>query len=62
MITHVEGLAKPLGKARIRLYTNQRFSENIRLYERLGYVVDREEDAGVDIVVHMSKALASAHS
>jgi GNAT superfamily N-acetyltransferase len=62
LIAHVEGLAKTLGKTRIRLYTNHRFTENIRLYERLGYVVDREEDVGVAIVVHMSKALANAHS
>jgi GNAT superfamily N-acetyltransferase len=62
LVAHVESRAQRLGKDRIRLYTNQRFSENIRLYERLGYGIDREEDVGVGIVVHMSKAMARAHS
>jgi hypothetical protein len=42
---------------RLRLYTNQRFTENIQLYEQLGYTIDREEDLGVAVVVHMSKAV-----
>jgi ribosomal protein S18 acetylase RimI-like enzyme len=55
LLTHAERLARDLGRSRIRLYTNQRFVENIRLYERIGYHVDREEDYGVGIAVHMSK-------
>jgi GNAT superfamily N-acetyltransferase len=55
LLTHAERLAWDLGRSRIRLYTNQRFVENIRLYERLGYHVDREEDYGVGIAIHMSK-------
>jgi 4-hydroxyproline epimerase len=42
--------------ARIRLYTNRRFEENVRLYLRRGYEVDREEPAGsLGVRVHMSK-------
>jgi len=57
LLAHAERLARDLGKVRLRLYTNQRFTENIRLYEQLGYTIDREEDLGVAIVVHMSKAV-----
>jgi ribosomal protein S18 acetylase RimI-like enzyme len=57
LLAHAERLARDLGKVRLRLYTNQRFTENIRLYERLGYTIDREENLGVAVVVHMSKAV-----
>ena len=57
LLTHAEQLARSLGKSYVRLYTNQRFVENIRLYERLGYQIDREEDVGVGIAIHMSKAV-----
>jgi GNAT superfamily N-acetyltransferase len=57
LLVHAERLARDLGKVRLRLYTNQRFTENIRLYERLGYTIDGEEDLGVAVVVHMSKAV-----
>jgi ribosomal protein S18 acetylase RimI-like enzyme len=57
LLAHAEQLARGLGKSCVRLYTNQRFVENIRLYERVGYQIDREEDYGVGVAVHMSKAL-----
>lgn len=58
LMAHAEALAASLGRDLIRLYTNQRFAENIALYRRLGYVVDREETfPGGGIVVHMSKSL-----
>jgi GNAT superfamily N-acetyltransferase len=57
LITHAEDIARDLGRPRVRLYTNQKFTDNLRLYERLGYAVDCEEDIGVAIAVHMSKAL-----
>ena len=57
-MAHAEVLARrELGFDTIRLYTNQRFAENIALYRRLGYRVDREEDVKVGVVVHMSKRL-----
>ena len=46
-----------MGFGEIRLYTNQRFAENIALYRKLGYRVDREEVLPVGTVTHMSKKL-----
>ena len=46
-----------VGHDRIRLYTNQRFEENIRLYSRLGYRIDSEEPIGDAVRVNMSKDL-----
>lgn len=57
LLTHAEAIAANLRRPRIRLYTNQRFTQNIALYQRLGYVIDGEEDVGAGVVVHMSKAL-----
>ena len=52
-----EDLAHDAGLSRTRLYTNQRFEENLRLYASLGYRVDREEALNGGVAVHMSKAL-----
>lgn len=60
LMEHAEALALAAGYGEIRLYTNQRFAENIALYRRLGYRVSREEDVGVGIAVHMSKRLHEA--
>jgi GNAT superfamily N-acetyltransferase len=57
LLAHAEQLARGAGKARVRLYTNQRFEENVRLYSSLGYAIDREEDLGFAVAVHMSKPL-----
>jgi len=57
LMAHAEVLARELGFAAIRLYTNQRFAENIALYCRLGYRIDREEVLPVGVVTHMSKRL-----
>lgn len=57
LMAWAEDIARAAGHARIRLYTNQRFTPNIRLYQRLGYGIDREEEVGVGIIVHMSKRL-----
>jgi GNAT superfamily N-acetyltransferase len=58
LMAHAEAIAADLGYDRVRLYTNERFEENLRLYARLGYVVDRREDLGMGVAVHMSKILA----
>jgi len=56
LLAHAEDLASSLRLAKLRLYTNSRFTENLRLYGRLGYQVDQEEHLpGLGIVVHMSK-------
>jgi len=57
LMAHAEVLARELGYREIRLYTNQRFVENIELYRKLGYRVDREEAVPVGVVTHMSKKL-----
>ena len=57
LMAHAETLAREQGFDTIRLYTNQRFVENIELYRKLGYRVDREEVVPVGVVTHMSKKL-----
>ena len=59
MLALADELAGSQGKRRLRLYTNKLWAENIRLYLKLGFVIDREEDVRPGLVrVHMSKALA----
>jgi ribosomal protein S18 acetylase RimI-like enzyme len=60
LMAHADGLAAELGYAEIRLYTNARFTENIALYRRLGYRVDREEQLPHGIAVHMSKPVGAS--
>jgi ribosomal protein S18 acetylase RimI-like enzyme len=57
LMAHAETLAREQGFDTIRLYTNQRFVENIELYRKLGYRIDREEAVPVGVVTHMSKRL-----
>jgi ribosomal protein S18 acetylase RimI-like enzyme len=59
LMAHAERLAGERGHAELRLYTNARFAENIALYRRLGYRVDREETGALGVAVHMSKRLGS---
>ncbi len=59
LLAHAEAFARALQLAEIRLYTNSRFTENLRFYERLDYRVDHEELVpGMGTVVHMSKSLS----
>ena len=58
LMAHAEDVATSLGYDRVWLYTNKRFTENVALYLKLGYRVDREEDlGGGTIKVDMSKIL-----
>jgi ribosomal protein S18 acetylase RimI-like enzyme len=57
LMAHAERLAAASGHAETRLYTNQLFAANVRLYRQLGYQVTREEAFKGGVVVHMSKAL-----
>jgi len=52
-----EDLAADAGLTGLRLYTNRRFTRNIRLYASLGYRIDREEALNGGVAVHMSKRL-----
>ena len=57
LMAHAEQLAGEQGHAELRLYTNARFEENIALYRRLGYRIDREDDGPLGVAVHMSKRI-----
>jgi GNAT superfamily N-acetyltransferase len=57
LLALAEEIARNLGRPRLRLYTNRLFAENIALYARRGYRLDREERIGPGLVrTHMSKA------
>ncbi len=59
LMLHAEDIARALGRKRIWLYTNRRFTGNVELYARLGYEVDNEEpiDAGM-MRTNMSKPVS----
>jgi ribosomal protein S18 acetylase RimI-like enzyme len=57
LLAHAERLAASSDSGAIKLYTNKLFAENVQLYIRLGYRVDREEEVKGGTVVHMSKPL-----
>jgi ribosomal protein S18 acetylase RimI-like enzyme len=58
LISHAEHFAARAGLAYVRLYTNSRFAENLRLYASLGYVVEREEALNGGVAIHMAKQIA----
>jgi ribosomal protein S18 acetylase RimI-like enzyme len=58
LMQHADALAAASGMKATRLYTNKLFAANIRLYEALGYRVDREEELNGGTAVHLSKACA----
>jgi ribosomal protein S18 acetylase RimI-like enzyme len=55
LMAHAEKIAVEAGFAEVRLYTNSLMAENIALYRRLGYRIDREQPFGTSIQVFMSK-------
>ena len=59
LLTHAEAFARSLGLGELRLYTSVHLIENVKLYERVGYKVDREEEASphLGVFVYMSKRL-----
>jgi len=57
LMRHAEDVARELGFAEMRLFTNKAFAPNIVLYQRLGYAIDREEPFGGGFTVYMSKRL-----
>ena len=61
LMAHAEEVARSLNLSEMRLYTNARCAENLRLYGRLGYRVDREEEhPQFGATVYMSKRLDAA--
>ena len=59
LLAHAEELTRLLGLGEVRLYTSAHLTENVKLYERAGYKVDREEEASphLGVFVYMSKPL-----
>lgn len=59
LLAHAEEFAISLGLKELRLYTSVHLTENVKLYERVGYKVDREEEASphLGVFVYMSKRL-----
>ena len=57
LLAHAESVAASLGLRAVRLYTNARFAENLLLYEKVGYRVDRTEEFRGGLTVHMSKPI-----
>ena len=57
LLDHAEALARVAGHSEIRLYTNQRFAENIALYQRRGFTITSEEAVPTGVVTHMRKVL-----
>lgn len=58
LMRHAEGLAAAVGLRGTRLYTNKLMATNISLYERLGYLFEKEthHDSGT-VAVHMTKPI-----
>jgi hypothetical protein len=52
-----ESEAKRQGRGEICLYTNERFTENITIYSKLGYRETRREQLPGTVVVHMSRSV-----
>lgn len=57
LLAFAEDHARSLALPRLRLYTNELMTNNIALYERLGYQETSREDIGGRNVVHMTKNL-----
>ncbi len=54
-MAHAVEVARAKSRKRLRLCTNRLMAENIALYQRLGYVIDREESTPDGRrIVHMS--------
>jgi ribosomal protein S18 acetylase RimI-like enzyme len=60
LLAHAEELARSHGLRELRLYTSVHLADNVKLYERVGYKIDREEEATphLGVFVYMSKWLA----
>ena len=57
LMAHAEQIAAVLGYREMRLYTNKAFAGNVRLYQKLGYRIDREEAFLGGFTTYMSKRL-----
>jgi GNAT superfamily N-acetyltransferase len=62
LMAHAEQLAASLGHDETKLYTNKSFAENVQIYCKFGYRIDREEDFKGGFVVHMSKSIRTPNA
>ncbi len=60
LLDFAEKRAVEAGLSEIRLYTNERFTENVAWYQRRGYAIDRIEQMPDRRRVHFRKRLADA--
>lgn len=60
LMAHADTVALASGFGQVKLYTNKLFTENVVLYQRLGYRVDREEEFRGGVTIHMSKRIGPA--
>ena len=56
LMAHAETLAIEAGRTKMLLYTNSLMAENISLYQKLGYLIERQQQFGTSIQVYMSKS------
>jgi ribosomal protein S18 acetylase RimI-like enzyme len=57
MLAQAEEIARKLGFAEVRLYTNKLFAENVAFYRKQGYRLDGESAFKGGLLVHMSRKL-----
>ena len=57
LMRFAEAEARRRGVDEIRLYTNRKFTENIRLYKGIGYAATHTETLGQRTLVHMRKQI-----
>lgn len=58
LLEHAEDTARGGGLLRVRLYTHERMTENLALYERIGYSEYERRQHGSAQIVHLRKSLA----
>lgn len=58
LLAHAEELADSMGMTELRLFTNKMFADNVQLYLKTGYSIDREEPFMGGFTVYMSKPVS----
>jgi GNAT superfamily N-acetyltransferase len=63
LLSHAERKARDAGLPKLGLLTNQAFESNVRLYQSVGFQIDRTEAfSGGGVTVHMSRPFAAGES
>lgn len=60
LLDFAEERARYDGHGLVRLYTNERFTENVAWYQRRGYAIERIEERPDRRIVHFSRDVAGA--